>query len=132
VAKTYLRENIKAGRFEGDVDTRNYITVHAEVNAVVEFSVKVGGRVEHFGQRLEHDLGARDAVLGEQDFGEPPFAHHLKDVVVLGQGHLPNRKKTIFLARRFAWIATKNSAPSISALCGDDSKTLSVFFQFIN
>jgi hypothetical protein len=121
----YLCKYIEAWGLEGDVDTRNYITVHAEVNAVVEFSVKVTGGVEHFGQRLEHDLGARDAVLGEQDLGEPPFAHHLQDVVILGQGHLPNRKNTLFERVDSLGSRPKMPPPPTRFVCGD-SKLLSV------
>lgn len=39
-------------------------------------------------QRLQHHLGLRAAVLGQQDLAEPSFADDLQDVELVDQVHL--------------------------------------------
>lgn len=47
-------------------------------------------------QRLQHHLGLRAAVLGQQDLAEPSFADDLQDVELVDQVHLFHKRSVTF------------------------------------
>lgn len=57
----------------------------------MKFPEEVRDAGVRLGQGLEHHLGLRAAMLGQQDLAEPSLADDLQDVELLDQIHLSQR-----------------------------------------
>lgn len=83
-----LTENVEAGGLERHVVRSYNVSVRRQVQPIMELPEEVRDAGVRFRQRLQHHLGLRAAMLGQQDLAEPSLADDLQDVELFYQIHL--------------------------------------------
>lgn len=87
----FLCENIESRRLEGHIVCGHNVPMHSQVESIVKLTIEVTQRHVGLRHRLEHHFSLRSAMLDQQYFAEPSFAHNLYDIELIHKLYLNAR-----------------------------------------